>query len=66
MEEEVLHKTIDPVCGMEVSTDSDFFTYYDGEMYYFCSQEDKDEFDRSPAEYVERQKVTQDFEEGEQ
>jgi len=28
----------DPVCGMEVDTDTDLKTEHDGETFYFCSR----------------------------
>ncbi len=44
-------KAIDPVCGMEVDTDSEFTSEYNGDTLYFCSEEDKEEFDKHPARY---------------
>lgn len=44
----------DPVCGMAV--DEQYAagkSGYKGEMYYFCSQDCKDKFDRSPEQYAE-------------
>jgi YHS domain-containing protein len=46
---------IDPVCGMEVDTDSDFKSMYKGKHYYFCSAEDKKSFDKNPAKYLNKQ-----------
>ena len=43
----------DPVCGMQVTADSAAATSnYKGQTYYFCSQADKEAFDRSPEKYV--------------
>ncbi len=43
----------DPVCGMEVdpTTAMDKSTYQ-GKTYYFCSSEDKQEFDKEPQRYA--------------
>jgi len=44
-------KNIDPVCGMEAT--SDFFTSEHKEKkYYFCSQHCKEKFDENPANYI--------------
>jgi YHS domain-containing protein len=44
----------DPVCGMEVSADSRWFTSYQGETYYFCAKGCKEEFDQSPEHFASR------------
>lgn len=45
--------TVDPVCGMEVAEDPDGYnTTYQGETFYFCSQECKDAFEANPSMYV--------------
>jgi YHS domain-containing protein len=42
----------DPVCGMMIEeTDAVATTDYDGERYYFCSRDCKDEFDAHPDDY---------------
>lgn len=42
---------IDPVCGMEAT--SDFFkSSYKGTDYYFCSQHCKAKFDANPAGFI--------------
>ena len=44
-------KNIDPVCGMEAT--SDFFTSeYKDKKYYFCSQHCKEKFEENSANYV--------------
>jgi YHS domain-containing protein len=44
---------LDPVCGMEVKVEESAGTStYDGETYYFCSVDCKDEFDESPEDYT--------------
>lgn len=45
-------KAADPVCGMMVSTADAPKTDYKGKTYYFCSIDDKKEFDKSPATYI--------------
>jgi len=49
---------IDPVCGMEVDERSttDKATYQ-GQMYYFCSKDCKDEFQADPGEYIGEEKT---------
>jgi Cu+-exporting ATPase len=44
---------IDPVCGMEVDekTSQDRSTF-NGETYYFCSSDCKEEFDAAPEDYA--------------
>jgi YHS domain-containing protein len=47
--------TRDPVCGMKVDEQkAEAETEYQGEEYYFCSQDCKEEFDRNPELYAER------------
>jgi len=41
----------DPVCGMEVSMDSDYHAEYAGETYYFCCESCLDKFNTEPAHY---------------
>lgn len=46
----------DPVCSMEVDEGSAASrSQYQGEDYYFCSQDCKQKFDRNPEQYT-RQK----------
>jgi YHS domain-containing protein len=44
---------IDPVCGMEVEEDkvNDKFSFNDV-TYYFCSSECKEDFERSPEDFI--------------
>jgi YHS domain-containing protein len=43
----------DPVCGMDVNEhDSRFSTNWEGQKYYFCSDQCKQEFDREPRHYA--------------
>lgn len=44
---------IDPVCGMEVDEKTaPQSILHDGDRYYFCSNDCKEEFEESPEEYV--------------
>jgi protein SCO1/2 len=46
-------KAVDPVCGMTVSAAEDTpHAVYGGKTYYFCSDADRDTFERSPARFV--------------
>ena len=42
----------DPVCGMMVSTADAPKTDYKGKTYYFCSIDEKKEFDKAPGSYI--------------
>ena len=43
----------DPVCGMQVQADTAAgHSNYNGQTYYFCSQADKETFDKNPERYV--------------
>jgi Cu+-exporting ATPase len=43
----------DPVCGMEVTYDTaQARSEYNGQTYYFCSIDCKEQFDRNPEKYV--------------
>lgn len=44
-----------PVCGMDVDKDSEFSASIQGELYYFCSDEDKNEFQQHPSLYLRKQ-----------
>ena len=45
----------DPVCNMEVEaqTAADR-SQYQGQTYYFCSQDCKEKFDRNPEQYAQQ------------
>ncbi len=49
-----MHETLkDPVCGMEVTYENaQARSEYDGQTYYFCSLDCKEQFDRNPEQYV--------------
>ena len=43
----------DPVCGMQVNIDTaPAHTEYEGEIYYFCSQGCKREFEENPEQFL--------------
>lgn len=44
--------TVDPVCGMNVSTASAKPSIYGESAYYFCSAECRDRFESSPQSYL--------------
>lgn len=49
-------KVTDPVCGMAVDPKNPGAkTVYAGKTYYFCSQADKEKFDRDPETYLKKQ-----------
>lgn len=48
------HGVKDPVCGMIVDPKTSPRSDYQGKKYYFCSREDKERFDKAPAQYLPR------------
>jgi YHS domain-containing protein len=46
----------DPVCGMTVQTADAPKTDYKGKTYYFCSIEEKKDFDKAPSTYIKLDK----------
>jgi P-type Cu+ transporter len=45
---------LDPVCQMEVNpVSAEAQSEYEGIVFYFCSQECKERFDREPLRYVD-------------
>ena len=46
----------DPVCGMMVETATAPKSEYKGKTYYFCSLDEKKEFDKAPATYIKLDK----------
>lgn len=46
----------DIVCGMDVSTDSKFYTVYASENYYFCSEHCLHKFNENPLKYIDVKK----------
>lgn len=45
-------QSIDPVCGMQVSTDSEYRYGYEDKEYYFCSAHCRDKFNAAPDDYL--------------
>lgn len=45
-------KVLDPVCGMETTTDTPQSSDYDGKTYYFCSDKCKKVFADDPKKYA--------------
>lgn len=43
---------IDPVCGMRVDEENALTVTYQGQTYYFCSEDCLEEFKEAPEEYV--------------
>ena len=49
-------KVTDPVCGMSIDPKTATVkTVYAGKIYYFCSKEDKEKFDKDPETYLKKQ-----------
>lgn len=46
---------VDPVCGKTVLTAEAKPSFHDGLVYYFCSRECREDFETSPAEYLDRE-----------
>ena len=45
----------DPVCNMEVNEQSaQAQSKFQGQNYYFCSQECKEKFDKEPGQYAKK------------
>jgi YHS domain-containing protein len=50
----------DPVCDMEVDeNDAVATTFYQGDRYYFCSEDCKQRFEADPERYVSRSESSQ-------
>jgi len=46
----------DPVCGMMVETATAPKSEFKGKTYYFCSIDEKKEFDKAPSTYIKVEK----------
>ena len=46
-------QTKDPVCGMSVVKRDNLKSTFEGNSYYFCSINCKEEFDKNPGNFVE-------------
>jgi len=51
-EKKTAAKMTDPVCNMAVDTASAPSAMYKGKTYYFCSEEDKQKFEKNPEQYA--------------
>ena len=46
----------DPVCGMTVTYESaEARSEYNGQTYYFCSMDCKEQFDKDPERYIRQE-----------
>ena len=43
---------VDPVCGMTVSPEKAKSSIHDGDVYYFCSADCREQFESAPAEFL--------------
>ena len=48
-------KAKDPVCGMSVVKNEDLKSIFEGNSYYFCSNNCKEQFDKNPVNFVENE-----------
>ena len=49
----------DPVCGMELTYENaQARSEYDGQTYYFCSLDCKEQFDQNPEKYANQEQET--------
>jgi YHS domain-containing protein len=53
-EKKTAGKVVDPVCGMTVDPVAAPSAMYKGKTYYFCSEDDKEKFEKSPEAYVKK------------
>ena len=60
VEDTVVETVIDPVCGMQVKTDSQHHTTYKDQNYYFCSAKCLTKFNAAPAVFIHAETVEQD------
>jgi YHS domain-containing protein len=44
---------VDPVCGVEVTAESEWTAEYEGVTFYFCCEECRDMFVEEPGQYLE-------------
>ena len=54
--EQTPKEALDPVCGLTIVTANAPKSDFKGKTYYFCSLDDKKEFDRAPASYIKVEK----------
>lgn len=51
---------VDPVCGMEVAMEGAVTAEYEGETYYFCSEDCRDQFMADPASYMQMEEMPEE------
>lgn len=49
----------DPVCGMNVTTESEHSSLHEGQKYYFCSSRCKDTFQLTPSDFLNSSRSTE-------
>ena len=55
-EKPVVKEAADPVCGMMVATANAPTSEFKGKTYYFCSIDEKKEFEKAPSTYIKVEK----------
>jgi YHS domain-containing protein len=51
--EHIMARTTDPVCKMDLDSDTaEFQSTFAGKKFYFCSEDCQEEFDDRPADYA--------------
>jgi YHS domain-containing protein len=62
--EEVSWMPMDPVCGVKVETDETLATTFEGQTYYFCSEDCKQDFVEAPEDFISQnaEMMMDDFE----
>ncbi len=55
-DEKPVKEVQDPVCGMMVDPSASPKSEFKGKTYYFCSLDDKKEFDKAPSTYIKLDK----------
>ena len=55
-EQKPVKEVQDPVCGMMVDPAASPKSEYKGKSYYFCSLDDKKEFDKNPTTFIKADK----------
>jgi YHS domain-containing protein len=61
MEEYLMARVVDPVCGMTVDSETAVAqSSHEGRAYYFCSTECKKQFDADPVSYAARAGIPAD------
>ena len=53
-----LIKVTDPVCKMEIDMEKAMKVEYEENEFYFCSEECKEQFEKEPEKFIEKEMVT--------